>query len=165
MGGVQETMKEYDIEDTVTQDLKSTWKKKIKERIKQRTEEVIRESCESQSKARSVNMDRYELKHYLKKSTIPEASQILRARHHMTKLPCNYGESDGCWLCGKEGKINTEHYYKCNSVTYLQKNWKADENELMSQSKTELIRTANFLESVEDVFKPKWAIGERRSGS
>ena len=54
MNTIQEIMVEYDIEDSVLDDLKSAWKKKVKEKIKTKTEEMIRNNCESQSKARTV---------------------------------------------------------------------------------------------------------------
>ena len=110
MNTIQEIMVEYDIEDSVLDDLKSAWKKKVKEKIKTKTEEMIRKNCESQSKARTVLEGEYKMKEYLTKTTIAEAKQILRARLHMLKLPCNYGKRECCWLCGETNNVKTEHY-------------------------------------------------------
>ena len=157
LSGVQKIMKNYGIEDTTSEDVKSTWKKKVKERIREKTEESIRANCENQSKARTVMIEKYELKDYLKKAPVAEAKQILKARLHMMKLPCNYGRKDeSCWLCGSDGEVTTEHYYRCIGAKGLQRNWNAKEEDLQSTNRTRLIRTTKFLEQVEEIFKPKW---------
>ena len=157
LSGVQKIMKNYGIEDTTSEDVKSTWKKKVKERIREKTEESIRANCENQSKARTVMIEKYELKDYLKKAPVAEAKQILKARLHMMKLPCNYGRKDeSCWLCGSDGEVTTEHYYRCSGAKGLQRNWNAKEEDLQSTNRTRLIRTTKFLEQVEEIFKPKW---------
>jgi hypothetical protein len=156
LSGVQKSMIEYGIQNTVLEDLKSAWKRKVKEKIRQKTEEIIRENCESKSKSRTVKIGSYDLKDYLKKATIKEAKKILKARLHMLKIPCNYGKGEeGCWLCG-EKDVKTEHYYKCSGTRSLQRSWSANEKDLQSTSKSKLIRTAMFLEQVEEMFVPKW---------
>ena len=152
----QEIMTEYDIEDTVLDDLKSAWKKKVKDRIKLKTEETIRKNCESLSKARTVSAGEYKLKEYLTKTTIPEAKEILKARLHMMKLPCNYGEKEYCWLCGEANNVRTEHYYKCQGTRNLQRIWNAKEEDLLSTNKSNLKRTTKYLEHVVEMFMLKY---------
>ena len=159
LSGVQKAMKEYGIDDTVLDDLKSTWKKKIKDKIKLKTEETIRKNCESLSKARTVVNGKYELKDYLKKTTISEAKQILKARMHMIKLPCNFGKKEeGCWLCGEKNDVKTEHYYDCRGTKSLQQSWNANKSDLCSINTCDLKRTTKFIEHVEEMFQPKWEI-------
>ena len=158
MNTVQELMAEYDIEDTVIDDLKSAWKKKVKEKIKTKTEETIRRTCETQSKARTVVADEYKLKEYLTKTTITEAKQILKARLHMLKLPCNYGKNENCWLCGEVNDVSTEHYFNCSGTRDLLRIWNAKEDDLESMNKSKLRRSTKFLEHVVEKFQPKWEL-------
>ena len=86
MDGVEKIMERYDIEDTASEDLKSTWKSKVKKKIAEATEEDLRVSCMGKSKARTVLTGVYERKGYLDETTISQASQILMARMHMTSM-------------------------------------------------------------------------------
>ena len=105
------------------------------------TEEMIRNNCGSQSKARTVVEGEYKLKEYLTKTTITEAKQIQR---------------ECCWLCGETNNVKTEHYYQCKGARHLQRIWNAREEDLLSTSKSNLKRTTKFLEHVAEMFQPKW---------
>ncbi len=42
----------------------------------------------------------------------------------MMPLPCNYGGSDdGCPVCTVIGKVDTEHYMKCEGFKHMRKKW------------------------------------------
>ena len=161
-GFVKTTLREYGIEENVTELLKSAWKRAVKQRIEEYTEEEIKRTCRTLSKARTtLQDDRHETRNYLKESTIKEAKKILIARLHMTKIPCNYRTSEikGCWLCGQQNEIRTEHYYECSGTRILRRNWSAKKEHLNSPDTNELTRTSMFLEKVVEMFKPKWEIG------
>ena len=103
---------------------KSKWKKHVKERIRNTMEEELREGCKQISKGRSVANDRHTMKTYLNDVSIDEASSIIKMRLHMVNLPCNYGLGEnGCWLCGRSGKIKTEHYFECTAASLLRDCW------------------------------------------
>ena len=156
--GVQEIMKYYGVEDNPQETLKSAWKRMVKQKIRDKTEEKLRKEGENMSKSRTVLVEKYEMKSYLRETTVDQAKQILTARLHMMKIPCNYKaqEAETCWLCGTTGKIRTEHYYECKGTTRLQKSCGAKIDDLTSMDTQALIRTTMFLEKVTEVFKPKW---------
>ena len=79
----------YGIEVDVKEALKSTWKKHVKKKIAEKVEKDIRELCSRKKKARTVVQDTYEKKDYLGKVTLKEAKKIMKARLHMSKIPCN----------------------------------------------------------------------------
>ena len=155
---VQEIMVEYEIDDNPQKVLKSGWKKNVKQKIREKTEEKLRKDGETLSKSRTALLEKYEMKEYLKETTTYQAKQILKSRLHMMKIPCNYksNEGDGCWLCGHEDKIRTEHYYECKGTARLHRNWSAKIEDLTKMDTMALIRTSMFLEKVVEVFKPKW---------
>ena len=160
LGGIKKIMLEYEMEDTVKDDLKSTWKKKVKEKIRRKTEEILREKCTDKSKARTIIQGKYEIKEYLKETTISEAKIILTARLHMVKLPCNYKrniDQNNCWLCGNEN-VRTEHFFICKGTKMMQKIWSAKAEDLLSTDRFALIRTSKFLEKVAELYKPKWEL-------
>ena len=162
LAGVKTLMNEYGIVEDVTEQLKSAWKRIVKQRIEEHTEEEIIRSCGTLSKARTTLLDgKHEIRDYLKESTIKQAKKIITARLHMTKIPCNYKTSEfkGCWLCGQQDDIRTEHYYECSGTRILRRNWNAKKEDLSSSDTQELVRTSMFLEKVVEIFKPKWDIG------
>ena len=158
--GIQKIMLEYEIEDTAIEELKSSWKKKVKGKIYEKTEEYLRENCKDKSKCRTVLLEEYEPKEYLYNVSLKEAKKILKSRLHMVKFPCNYRGSDAnelCWFCGAED-IKTEHYFKCKGTQLLQNIWSVNESDLSSKNTNQLSKTSRFLELVEEKFKPKWSI-------
>ena len=65
--GIQKIMLEYEIEDTAIEELKSSWKKKVKGKIYEKTEAYVRENCQDRSKedrSRTVLLEEYEPKEY-----------------------------------------------------------------------------------------------------
>ena len=83
-----------------------------------------------------------------------ETTDILKTRLHMTKLPCNYGLSGlGCPLCGKQGKIATEHYFSdCSATRRLSELWNTDPNDLSGPTEN-LRRAKNHLGKVETLIE------------
>ena len=158
LGGVKKIMAEYGIDDTTNDDLKSRWKKKVKEKLRNKVEERIRTECIGKSKSRTVLSGEYEMKEYLKETTVTEAKLILKTRLHMSKIPCNYKRMDlenCCWLCGSE-EARSEHYYECKGTRIQQKIWKARVEDLITTDRNTLLRTSKFMEKVADMYKPKW---------
>ena len=156
--GVEKIMEKYGLDDTTDEDLKSTWKTKIKSRIAEVTGKELRTLCGDKSKARTVTKGKYEIKSYLKESTVSQATRILKARLHMLNLPCNFRKEvadDTCPLCGVD-KIRTEHYYHCQQTEKLRNIWKTGEDDLLSDDVATLARTTNFLEAVALRIQPKW---------
>ena len=88
--GVQEIMRYYGVEDNPQETLKSAWKRIVKQKIRDKTEEKLRKEGENMSKSRTVLVEKYEMKSYLRETTVDQAKQILTARLHMMKIPCNY---------------------------------------------------------------------------
>ena len=160
--GVKEIMAEYEIEDNPLEVLKSTWKKNVKQKIREKTEELLRKEGETLSKSRTSLLEKYEMKDYMRETTIYQAKRILKSRLHMMKLPCNYkaNKGEGCWLCGSKDKIRTEHYYECKGTARLRKNWNAKVEDLTEMDTGALIRTSMYLEKVVEVFEPKWEANE-----
>ena len=158
VNGLKNILDKYKIKDTTDEDLKSTWKSKVKSRIAEVTEKEIRERCGQKSKARTALKGEYNLKGYLKETSITQATQILRARLHMTKLPCNYKQDtkdEGCPLCGAQS-IRTEHYFHCDQTKALRKAWNTSQDDLISESTADLIKAASFLEAVSLKIQPQW---------
>ena len=106
---VRRTIKKYGIKKEVGRVMKSEWKKEVKEKIGKKVEEEIRECCRKMRKTRTIQEDTYIMKEYLKETSMNDATDILRTRLHMTRLPCNYGyKLASCPLCGMKGKQETE---------------------------------------------------------
>ena len=118
----------YEIELNVSECLKSTWKKQVKEKISIKVEEEIREKCEELTKTRLLKKDEYKMKQYLQECSLTESTDIMKSRMHMVKLPCNYGlHRDKCPLCGQSGKIVTEHYFEqCQMTRRMAGIWKTN---------------------------------------
>ena len=77
IAGVREAVEYYGIVKSVDEVLKSGWKKHVKERITSKVVEEIREKCRNLKKTRSISEDNFELKDYLKDTTLIEANDIL----------------------------------------------------------------------------------------
>ena len=150
IAGVREAVEYYGIVKSVDEVLKSGWKKHVKERITSKVEEEIREKCRNLKKTRSISEDNFELKDYLKDTTLTEANDILKVRLHMTKLPCNYGSSsDYCHLCGFQGKVESEHYFEqCQVTKRLANIWETQAEDLKG-SIEQLKKAKNHLKKVE----------------
>ena len=86
--------------------------REVKKNIARVTEEEIRNGCLT-TKGRTVQNDKYETKQYLLELPIEKVKPILRMRMHIVDLPCNFGDRDECWLCGRLETIRTEHYLVC----------------------------------------------------
>ena len=86
------TINKYKINKKVTNVLKSEWKE-VKGKIRMAVEEDVKIQCNTMKKTRTIRNDKYEMKEYLKKTSPTEASEILRMRLHMARLPCNYTSS------------------------------------------------------------------------
>ena len=144
--------------ESTEEDLKSTWKAKVKNKIAEVTEKDLRKRSENKSKARTVMKGEYRVKGYLKETTVTQATRILKARLHMTNLPCNFKKEevdDTCPLCGVD-KIRTEHFYYCQQTEKLRKLWNTGENDLLSEDASDLTKTAKFLEAVALKIQPTW---------
>ena len=158
LGGVKKNMREYEIDDTTMEDLKSRWKEKVKKCIIIKVEERIKKEITGKTKSRTIIEEQYGMKKYLQEATISQAKMILKTRLHMTKLPCNYKNSemeDCCWLCGIE-EVKTEHYYNCKGTYIQQKIWNAKVEDLTSTDLHTLVNTSKFMEKVAELYRPKW---------
>ena len=162
LGGIYKLLKEYNIENTVQDELKSQWKKKVKIQLQTITEEEIKKECTGRSKARTTLRSEYKMKDYLRETGTTQSRKILSTRLHMTKIPCNYKkkqvEDDGeesCWLCGLQ-EIRTEHFFLCKGTKRLREIWSVKEEDLISESTSTLKRVAMFMEKVETMYSPKW---------
>ena len=156
--GIKKILEKYGINDTTKEDLKSTWKKKVKTRIAEETEKHLRVVCQEKSKARTVLKSDYEMKQYLKETRASQATRILMARLHMIQLPCNYKkeeEDKRCPLC-QTANIRTEHYFHCAMTEKLRKSWGTTETDLQSDDACVLLRATNFLEAVSRRIQPRW---------
>merc|ERR1712072_1164646 len=124
--GIRKAVEKYGITKKVDTVLKSEWKKEVKEKIQIIVEKEIRKRCAEMKKTRTVKDGPFCMKDYMKEMPLKEASDILRTRLHMTKLPCNYGgERQLCPLCGCVGEITTEHYLgECLVTKKLADIWK-----------------------------------------
>ena len=127
---------------------KSKWKKAVKQHINLATEEEIRKGCDT-TKGRTVAHGEYKTKQYLREVTVEDAKSILRMRTHMVDIPCNYGERDSCWLCGKEETIRTEHYLECPGTELLRKCSGIQNEQLSSLNTLEQLKLSKFYELVE----------------
>ena len=108
---IRRILLKYEVENDV-KCLKSTWKKKVKEKIHEKVEKDVQEKCRNMKKVRVIKNDKLELKEYLKKCTLQEASDIMRMRLHMSKIPSNYGvDRNNCPLCGALEKAKTKHFF------------------------------------------------------
>ena len=139
----------FELTDTTKEELKSTWKEKVKTRIAEEKEK---------SKARTVLKSEYEMKQYLKETRASQATRILMARLHMIQLPCNYKkeeEDKRCPLC-QMVNIRTEHYFHCAMTEKLRKSWGTTETDLQSDDACVLLRATNFLEAVSRRIQPRW---------
>ena len=143
-------MEKYEIELEVEEVMKSEWKKNVKKQIEKKMELEIREGCNELRKARTIEDDPYSLKQYLQECAPEEAADIIRARMHMSKLPCNYGVNSGqCPLCGFRGKVETEHYFKsCQRTKRLAMIWDTSAEDLKG-SPEQLKKAKNHLKKVE----------------
>ena len=94
--------------------LKSQWKRHVKTQIQTVVETEIRSGCNTSDsgKGRTVCMEDYSMKTYMKELPVDVVSDILKVRLHMVRLPCNYGDKDKCWLCDN-AVAKTEHYLRC----------------------------------------------------
>ena len=108
---IEKLFERYKIEKS-HEELKSTWKRHVKEQIASTIEGDIRSGCSKMSKGRTVVNDEFKGKEYLSAVDVNQASDILKVRRHMNVLPCNYGVKSDCWLCGEDG-VKTEHYLRC----------------------------------------------------
>ena len=143
-------MKKYDIKVVENQE-KSIWKKKVKEKISKKVEEEMRIQCNEMKKTRTVKDDKFEMKKYLKETSLSEAADILKTRLHMVRLPCNYGEgANGCPLCGQEGYMETEHYFgDCQMTKRMAEVWETKPEDLKEDSVDKLKNAKNHLNKVE----------------
>ena len=82
--GITLILKKYGVTDNPECVNKSKWKKTVKECIRRKTEESIKDKCKEQSKSRSVRNDSYEMKEYMKETTIKEMKEIVKTRVHVT---------------------------------------------------------------------------------
>ena len=139
----------YDLQSiNVKETPKSTWKKEVKRKIKAAMEKEIREGCSTLKKARTIVEDSFERKEYLDEQTIEESKWITRMRLHMTDIPCNYGEGEVCWLCGKES-VNSEHYFQCRETERLRKCCNVTSSEQMKSGNIiELVNSSKFMRRV-----------------
>ena len=148
--GVNKIVEMYEISVKAEEVLKSEWKKKVKEQIGKKMEVEIRESCAELRKTRTVKDEPYSIKQYLLECTPKDAAEILRARLHMSKLPCNYWvDNGGCPLCGFKGKAVTEHYFEnCQRTRRLAQIWETTAHDLEG-SVDQLKKASNHLKKVE----------------
>ena len=121
----------------------------MKRKVHQKCEEEIRKACIDSTKGRTVSKDRYEMKQYLLQLPIDESKQILRMRMHMTDIPCNFGEREYCWLCGKRETIRTEHYLECQDTKLLRECLGIKKELLSSTNTLELVNLSKFYQLVE----------------
>ena len=151
---IKNIMEKNGIKKDVNVLLKSEWKKEVKEKIGSKLEEEIRGKCRKMTKTRTIQDEKYCLKTYLTETTMTDATDILRARLHMTKLTCNFGLSKHeCHLCGKQGKIQTEHYFtQCRRTKYLANIWGTRQEDLKGSVKN-LIRATKHLKNVEVIME------------
>ena len=147
---VERLMELYQITTQVTQVLKSSWKKEVKEKIKKLVELEIKEKCVESRKTRTVREEPHVIKQYLQDNAPKEASELLKTRLHMTKLTCNYGaSSSNCPLCGYEGKVETEHFFgSCKRTMRLAEIYETTASDLKG-SVDQLKKAKNHLKKVE----------------
>ena len=147
---VTRIIEKYGIEKNVEKVLKSVWKKEVKERIGRKVEEEVRKRCRNMRKTRTVQEEPYAMKDYLKETSMTEATDILKTRLHMTRLPCNYGyKLTSCPLCGREGKQETEHYFsQCSATVHLAKIWAVEAVDMKGPLEHQK-RAKNHLKKVE----------------
>ena len=130
-------------------ELKSTWKRHVKERIATTTEEEIRWGCSKMSKGRTIVTDEFKVKDYLSAVNVNQASDILKVRLHMSALPCNYGVKNDCWLCSEDG-VRTEHYLRCPGTLLSRECFGILEISLGTQDINELIKVSQFFKKLEE---------------
>ena len=147
---VERLLDMYQVTAQVEDVLKSGWKKEVKEQIKKKAEMEIKEKCAGLRKTRTVREDPHEINPYLLECTPKEASELLKTRLHMTKLPCNYGvSSDQCPLCGYQGKVETEHFFeKCRRTERLAEIYETKADDLAG-SPEQIRKARQHLEKVE----------------
>ena len=144
---IERSIERYRIEKS-HDELKSTWKRHVKERIATTIEGEIRSGCSKMSKGRTVIDDEFKLKEYLSAVDVNLASDILKVRLHMSTLPCNYGDKSDCWLCG-EGGVKTEHYLRCPGTLLSRECLGIPEVSLGTQETIELIKLGQFYKQLE----------------
>ena len=147
---VNRIIRKYEIEIDVNDSIKSAWKREVKQKINNKVEEEIKEKCSNMKKTRTIKTDKYEMKQYLRETSLKESADILKARLHMLKLPCNYGLlRDRCPLCGQHGSIETEHYFEqCQMTRRMADIWETKFEHLSEE--TYCMRNAkNHLKKVE----------------
>ena len=146
---IRRILKKYEVENDVSC-LKSSWKKDVKERIHKRVEKDVQEKCGGMKKTRTIKNEKLELKKYLKNCTLQEASDIMRMRLHMTKIPYNYGiDMNKCPLCGVLEKAEIEHYFgKCVMTRRIVDIWGVMVED-MNGTVEEQRNAVNFLKKVE----------------
>ena len=127
---------------------KSKWKKDVKQNISRVTEEEIRMGCNT-TKGRTIAKDKYETKRYLLELPVEEAKYVLRMRTHMVDIPCNYGERDRCWLCGKEETIRTEHYLVGPETKVIRKCVGINNESFDTLEKLEQVKLSKFFQLLE----------------
>ena len=141
--GVICAMEEAKIELQPEEVLKSKWKKEVKEKLSKKNEEEVRERCHQLRKGRTVCEDVWGVKDYLKME-VSEAQEIMKMRLHMMPLPCNYGGSDdGCPVCSETGKVDTEHYLRCEGFQYMRKKWGLDREVMLGTDDEREMRTVS----------------------
>ena len=144
---ITEIVRKYDIHmsDNVR---KSQWKKHVKGRIRIVVEEEIRNGCTSDGKGRTVTKDEYSMKNYIKELPVDMASEILKVRLHMTRLPCNYGDRSKCWLCDS-ALVKTEHYLECPGTLLLRECMGMNDSPFTSQDTNQLVKISQFFQKLE----------------
>ena len=129
-----------------------------KKQITNHIEEEIRKKCQNMIKTRTVADDIFEMKRYLRETSVNDAKEIVAMRLHVSKIKCNYqSRSEAiCPLCGKEKDIRTEHYFgDCRVTKYLAELWRTNEADVGSSKLEELKRAKNFMAKVELMMEPK----------
>ena len=155
---VKKSINMYKIEIDVKEVSKSVWKKTIKKQITNHLEEEIRNKCKNIIKTRTVADDKFEMKRYLRETSVNDAKGIVAMRLHVSKLKCNYQSRSVaiCPLCGKENNITTEHYFgDCRVTKHLAELWKTNKEDLGSSKLEELKRAKYFMAKVELLMEPK----------
>ena len=147
--GVIKSIKQAGIEMKPEDVIKSKWKREVKAQLGKMNEKEVREKCKEQRKGRTICDGKWGKKDYMEMQ-IGEAREIMKTRLHMMPLPCNYGGSDdGCPLCNVSGKVDTEHYLRCEGVKYLRKKWGLNEEVRIGTEKvSELRNLSKYLRQI-----------------
>ena len=93
---------------------KSKWKKETKEALMSQIEKRTRDEMEGKTKARTVKLEKWGLKRYMKECDSDTIKDIIKIRLHMWEVKCNFKKNNTeeiCPICSQT-EDTTEHVLK-----------------------------------------------------